>query len=77
MPQMATALAVSFAICKAANSFLKTYGIKGGELPAVTAIVVILATLLPNYFRCLAPAGDAFSLILMQVVNLYKISTYP
>ncbi|KAI3458110.1 hypothetical protein Pfo_014773 [Paulownia fortunei] len=65
--QMATALAVSFAICKAATSLSKIFGIQGGELPAVTAIVVILATLLPSYFRHLAPAGDAFALVLMQV----------
>ena len=67
--QMATSLAVSFAICKAANSFSKTFGIQGGELPAVTAIVVLLATLLPSFFRYLAPAGDAFSLVLIQVTN--------
>ncbi|KAL1552846.1 hypothetical protein AAHA92_13595 [Salvia divinorum] len=67
VPQMATALAVSFAICKSANSFSKTFGIQGGELPAVTAIVVLLATLLPSYFRYLAPAGDAFALVLIQI----------
>ncbi|KAH6760580.1 keratin-associated protein [Perilla frutescens var. hirtella] len=65
--QMATALAVSLAICKAGNSFSKTFGIQGSELPAVTAIVVILATLLPSYFCYLAPAGDAFALVLVQV----------
>lgn len=67
VPQMATALAVSFTICKAGNYFSKSFGIQGGELPAVTAIVVVLATLLPSYFRYLAPAGDAFALVLMQV----------
>ncbi|KAK4431451.1 hypothetical protein Salat_0907200 [Sesamum alatum] len=65
--QMATAFAVSFAICKAGASLTNSLGIKGGELPAVTAIVVFLATLLPSYFRHLAPAGDAFALVLMQV----------
>ncbi|KAK6135255.1 hypothetical protein DH2020_030998 [Rehmannia glutinosa] len=67
VPQMATALAVSFSICKAANFLSKSFGIKGGELPAVTAIVVVLATSFPSYFRHLAPAGDAFALVLMQV----------
>lgn len=70
---MATALAVSFAICKSANSLSKTFGIQGGELPAVTAIVVILATLLPSYFRYLAPAGDAFALVLMQVTTIHTL----
>ncbi|KAL0317821.1 UNVERIFIED_CONTAM: hypothetical protein Sangu_2196400 [Sesamum angustifolium] len=65
--QMATALAVSFAICKAGTFLSNSLGILGGELPAVTAIVVFLATLLPSYFRHLAPAGDAFALVLMQV----------
>ncbi|CAA0831009.1 Protein of unknown function (DUF819 [Striga hermonthica] len=65
--QMATALSVSFAICKAGTFCSKMLGIRGGELPAVTAIVVVLATSLPTCFRHLAPAGDAFALILMQV----------
>lgn len=73
MLQMATALAVSFAICKAATSLSKIFGIQGGELPTVTAIVVILATLLPSQFRHLAPAGDAFSLVLMQVNFFLKV----
>lgn len=72
MPQMATALAVSLTICKAGNLFSKTFGIQGGELPAITAIVVVLATLLPRYFRYLAPAGDAFALVLMQVKISYN-----
>ncbi|GFQ05837.1 uncharacterized membrane protein yjcl [Phtheirospermum japonicum] len=65
--QMATAIAVSFAICKFGTFLSQMFGIQGGELPAVTAIVVVLATSLPSYFRHLAPAGDAFALVLMQV----------
>ncbi|EYU25136.1 hypothetical protein ABFS82_06G029600 [Erythranthe guttata] len=65
--QMATAIAVSFSICKTANSITKTFGIQGGELPAVTAIIVMLATFFPSFFRHLAPAGDLFALVLMQV----------
>ncbi|KAL3834348.1 hypothetical protein ACJIZ3_009084 [Penstemon smallii] len=67
VPQMATALAVSFAICKSATSLNKLVGIQGGDLTTITAIVVVLATLLPRYFRHLAPAGDAFAVVLMQV----------
>ncbi|CAA3007000.1 membrane yjcl [Olea europaea subsp. europaea] len=63
----ATALAVSFAICKAATSLTKLLGIQGGDLPAITAIVVVLATSLPKYFCQLAPAGEAFAVVLMQV----------
>lgn len=65
--QTATALAVSFIICKSANLLTKYLGIGGGSLPAVTAIVVILATVFPNQFAYLAPSGEAMALILMQV----------
>jgi cytochrome c oxidase subunit IV len=64
--QTATAFAVSFAICT--GSFLTNYfGIQGGILPAVTAIVVILETAFPRQFAYLAPSGEAMALILMQV----------
>lgn len=62
----ATALATSFAICKFA-SYLTKLGLKGGILPGVTAIVVILATIFPAQFSYLAPTGEAIALILMQV----------
>jgi hypothetical protein len=65
--QTATALAVSFAICKAGSFLTKYFGIQGGILPAVTAIVVILATAFPRQFAYLAPSGEAMALILMQV----------
>ncbi|KAH6804583.1 keratin-associated protein [Perilla frutescens var. frutescens] len=65
--QTATALAVSFIICKSANILTKYFGIQGGSLPVVTAIVVILATIFPNQFAYLAPSGEAMALILMQV----------
>lgn len=67
VPQTATAVAVSFAICKAAMCITKLLGIQGGNLPGITATVVILATLLPRHFGYLAPAGDAIAVILMQV----------
>ncbi|KAH0652318.1 hypothetical protein KY289_029996 [Solanum tuberosum] len=46
--QTATALAVSFAICKAGELLTKHFGIQGGLLPTITAIVVILATSFPS-----------------------------
>ncbi|GFQ05838.1 uncharacterized membrane protein yjcl [Phtheirospermum japonicum] len=63
----ATALAVSFIICKSAIYLTKYFGIQGGSLPAITAIVVFLATAFPNQFAYLAPSGEAMALILMQV----------
>lgn len=65
--RMATALAVSFAICKTGTFLAKYFGIQGGTLPAVTAIVVILATAFPKQSAYLAPSGEAMALILMQV----------
>ncbi|KAK9292514.1 hypothetical protein L1049_020487 [Liquidambar formosana] len=65
--QTATALAVSFAICKTGAYLTKYFGIPGGSLPAITAIVVILATAFPAQFGQLAPSGEAMAMILMQV----------
>lgn len=70
--QTATALATAFAICKIA-SYLTKLGLKGGILPAVTAIVVVLATIFPAQFGYLAPTGEAIALILMQV---YPVQCY-
>ncbi|KAI3749054.1 hypothetical protein L6452_12604 [Arctium lappa] len=65
--QTATALAVSFAICKGGTHIVRLLRFHGGTLPAVTAIVVILATLLPRQIGYLAPAGDAIAAISIQV----------
>lgn len=65
--QSATAITMSFAICKAGVALTKYCGIQGGSLPAITAIVVVLATLFPRYFNQLAPSGEAMAMILMQV----------
>lgn len=68
--QIATAVAVSFAICKAGTSFTRFLRIQGADLPAITAIVVLLATIFPTHFRQLAPTGDAIAIVLMQVCLL-------
>ncbi|PWA56503.1 hypothetical protein CTI12_AA418340 [Artemisia annua] len=65
--QTATALAVSFAICKGATHVVRLLKYQGGTLPAITAVVVILATLLPRQIGYLAPAGDVISAISIQV----------
>lgn len=65
--QTAAAIAISMAICKSATWMSKLPGIQGGILPVVTALVVILATLLPTHFAYIAPAGDAIAVVLMQV----------
>ncbi|CAA6669827.1 unnamed protein product [Spirodela intermedia] len=65
--QAASALAVSFAICKFSTYLTKALGFQGGNLPCITAIVVALATLFPAQLRTLAPTGEAIALILMQV----------
>ncbi|KDP22238.1 hypothetical protein JCGZ_26069 [Jatropha curcas] len=65
--QTATALTISFMICKTATYLTQLCKIQGGSLPAITAIVVILATAFPTQFGRLAPAGDSMALVLMQV----------
>ncbi|KAK3037221.1 hypothetical protein RJ639_030114 [Escallonia herrerae] len=65
--ESATALAVSFAICKVGHFLTKYFGVQGGSLPAITAIVVILATAFPKQFAQLAPTGEAMAMILMQI----------
>ncbi|XP_020112438.1 uncharacterized protein LOC109727002 [Ananas comosus] len=65
--ESATAIAVSFAICKVAAYITNKLGTQGGILPCVTAIVVAMATLFPSQIGALAPAGEAMALILMQV----------
>ncbi|GLU24303.1 hypothetical protein SLE2022_402490 [Rubroshorea leprosula] len=67
MLQTATAVAVSFLICKTATYLTNLYQIGGGFLTGVTAIIVILASLFPIQFGYLAPAGDVVALVLMQV----------
>ncbi|KAM0835316.1 hypothetical protein ACQ4PT_063012 [Festuca glaucescens] len=63
----ATALVVSFAICKAGKYMTSLMGIQGGSLPCITAVVVSLATLFPSHIGKLAPSGEALAVILMQV----------
>ncbi|XP_050223311.1 uncharacterized protein LOC126673272 isoform X2 [Mercurialis annua] len=63
----ATALAISFTICKIATSLAHCFEVQGGSIPAVTAIVVVLATAFPTQFGRLAPAGNMIALVLMQV----------
>lgn len=70
--QSATAIAVSFAICKAATLITTKFGFQGGNLPCITAIVVLLATVFPAQFGRLAPAGEAIALILMQVIAFLR-----
>lgn len=65
--QTATAIAMSMIICKASTYISKLLGIQGGNLPIITASVVVLATLLPQQFAYLAPAGDAIAVVLLQV----------
>ncbi|KAL5567936.1 hypothetical protein UlMin_024511 [Ulmus minor] len=65
--QTATALALSFAICKSGSYLTKYFGIQGGGLPAITAIVVVLATVFPKQSAYLAPSGEAMAMILMQL----------
>jgi len=63
----ATAISLSFLICKCGVYAANALGLKGGSLPCITAIVVTLASLFPVQLGRLAPAGEPVALILMQV----------
>ncbi|KAG7035644.1 yjcL [Cucurbita argyrosperma subsp. argyrosperma] len=63
----ATAVFASFAICKFVTWITNICKIQGANLPGITAVVVILATVFPKQFSYLAPAADTIALILMQV----------
>ncbi|KAL2920743.1 putative membrane protein YjcL [Bienertia sinuspersici] len=63
----ATAVAVSFLICKAGSSVTKYFGVQGGMLPAVTAIMVLLASVFPKQLNQLAPSAEVMAMVLMQV----------
>lgn len=65
--ETATALTVSFVICKTATYLSQLFGCEGGSLQFITAIVVALATVFPTQFGYIAPAGESIALILMQV----------
>ncbi|MQL86451.1 hypothetical protein Taro_018986, partial [Colocasia esculenta] len=65
--QSASALALSFAICKISIYITHRFGLQGGKLPCITAVAVALATLFPSQLCHLVPAGEAMAVILMQV----------
>lgn len=62
----AFAVVVSFPVCKFAAYITNSFGFQGGVLPTATALVVLLATLLPTVFNYLAPSADVISLVSMQ-----------
>ncbi|KAM7273677.1 hypothetical protein ACFE04_028341 [Oxalis oulophora] len=64
--QAASAVAVSLVICKVATSLTKSCKIEGGNLPGVTALVVILATMFLILFHNLASSGELIALALME-----------
>ncbi|KAL5718660.1 hypothetical protein ACHQM5_011539 [Ranunculus cassubicifolius] len=65
--ETAISIAISFGICKIATFLTRILGVQGGNLPFITAIVVVAATTFPRQFGYLAPAGEAIAFILMQV----------
>lgn len=72
--ETATAITAAFAICKAATFITSLFGIQGWNLPAITAMIVILATTFPRLLGFLVEPGEAMALILMQVI--YNMITF-
>ena len=67
--QHSIALALSFLICQLSTLITNSLRIQGGILPCVTVVSVIFATLFPSKLSCLAPAGEVFAVIMMQVFS--------
>ncbi|MQL87369.1 hypothetical protein Taro_019912 [Colocasia esculenta] len=65
--RMASALVISFAVCKISAFMTRFLGVSGGNIPCVTTVSVALATIFPMQFASLAPSGEAIAAILMQV----------
>ena len=63
----ATALAISVCIVKLGRMIVAHFGWTGYLLPVVTAITVVLATLLPRQSASLAAAGEGTAKIILQV----------
>lgn len=63
----ATALALSAVICTAGVYLAQTLGIRGGNIPCITVLVVLLATICPSWVGPLAPAGETLAIILIQI----------
>mgnify|MGYP006872750341 CR=1 FL=1 len=72
--QNASALALSSAICTAGVYLAKILGFQGGNIPCITVLVVLLATLCPSLVGPLAPAGETLAILLIQVMHMYFIS---
>ena len=63
----AYALALSSAICAASVAAARALHISGADIPIVTAVVVVLATVFPRRVGSLASAGSLLAAVLLQV----------
>ena len=63
----AYALALSSAICAASVAGARALQVSGADIPIITAVVVVLATVFPRRVGALAPAGSLLAAVLLQV----------
>ena len=63
----AYALALSSAICASSVAAARALHISGADIPNVTAVVVVLATVFPRRVGSLASAGSLLAAVLLQV----------
>lgn len=62
-----TALALSAAICHAAYCLAAAIGQPAMHIPIITALTVVLATLVPRVLAPIVASGEAIAAVLMQV----------
>lgn len=63
---VAFALAASACVCAAGVACARALQLQGADIPVITALVVLLATLCPRLTAPLAPAGEGMAKILLQ-----------
>lgn len=63
----AYALALSSAICALSVAGARALNVSGADIPIITAVVVLLATVFPGRVGSLAPAGSLLAAVLLQV----------
>ena len=65
--QLASALAVSAAVCLLADKIVVAFALSGWTIPIATAIIIVCATLFPTQLSGLQAAGEAAGVLCMQL----------
>lgn len=67
MLEGATAVALSALICYVGSQWAVALNLGGASIPIITALSVLLATLMPNQLQPLVASGEGLAAIIMSV----------